>query len=214
VLEFIRDITEVKGRNDMIRLVVLVGVVFAACSVASAGVIDVTYAVSGSPGAWDLNFTVTNNMTGGAVQDIYQFGVDLSAPGIIGSPAGYDPSGPFDSLTNFYYGGSSIFYNNFWSDSSDYTLLLSGTSLSGFMVEVPDDVAPAIVPWFAYATPSSGDPADAYTGPGAFPVPFGAGLEGSASSGSDIASPEPSTLGLLVMGLGIGVILRRTVMRA
>ena len=197
----------------MIRLVALVGVVFAACSVASAGAIDVTYAVSGSPGAWDLNFTVANNMTAGPTQDIYQFGVQLSVPGIIGSPTGYDPSGPSDSLTNFFYSGSSIFYNNFWLDSSNFTLLLSGTSLSGFMVKVPDDVAPAIVPWFAYATPSSGDPAELYTGSGAFAVdPFTAGFEGVASP--DIASPEPSTLGLLAIGLGIGVFLRRNVVRA
>src|ERR1035441_9349749 len=174
VLGFMRDITEVKGRNDMIRLVALVGVVFAACSVASAGAIDVTYAVSGAPGAWDLNFTVTNNMTGGAVQDIYQFGVDLSAPGIIGSPTGYDPNATPLPWTNLFYGGLPINYNNVWLDSFDFTLLQSDTSLSGFMVEVTDAVAPAVVPWFAYATPSSGDPADAYTGPGAFPVPFGA----------------------------------------
>ena len=198
----------------MIRLVALVGVVFAACSVASAGAIDVTYAVSGAPGAWDLNFTVTNNMTVGAVQDIYQFGVDLSAPGIIGSPTGYDPS---TFWNNSGYGGSGINYNNVWSDSSDYNHLLSGTSLSGFVVEVTDAVAPASVPWFAYAYPSSFDPADVYTGSEAFavsPYTFGAGFEGNASSGSDIASPEPSTLGLLVIGLGIGVFLRRNVVRA
>ena len=198
----------------MIRLVALVVAVFGACSVASAGAIDVTYTVSGSAGAWDLNFTVANNMTAGPEQDIYQFGVDLSAPGIIGSPAGYDPSGPLDSWNNVFYGGSNTFYNNFWLDSSNFTLLLSGTSLSGFMVDVPDAVAPASVPWFAYAYPSSQDPADLYTGLGAFAVDpsFGAGFEGIASP--DVVSPEPSTLGLLVIGLGIGVFLRRNVVRA
>ena len=198
----------------MIRLVALVGVVFAACSVASAGVIDVTYAVSGSPGAWDLNFTVANNMTGGPEQDIYQFGVQLSVPGIIGSPTGYDPNATTLPWTNFFNGGLPIYYNNVWADFADYNHLLSGTSLSGFMVEVTDDVAPAVVPWFAYAYPSSQDPGDLYTGSGAFAVSstFGAGFEGVASP--DIASPEPSTLGLLVIGLGIGVFLRRNVVRA
>ena len=193
----------------MIRLVALVGVVFAACSVASAGVIDVTYAVSGSPGAWDLNFTVANNMTGGPEQDIYQFGVQLSVPGIIGSPTGYDPNAIPLPWTNFFYGGSSIYYNNVWLDFFDFNHLLSGTSLSGFIVEVTDDIAPAVVPWFAYAYPSSFDPAELYAGPGAFAVDasFGAGFEGTAS-------PEPSTLGLLVIGLGIGVFLRRNVVRA
>ena len=193
----------------MIRLIVLVVAVFAACSVASAGAIDVTYTVSGSPGAWDLNFTVANNMTGGPQQDIYQFGVQLSAPGIIGSPTGYDPNATTLPWTNFFNGGSQIFYNNVWVDFADFNHLLSGTSLSGFIVEVTDDVAPAVVPWFAYAYPSSFDPNDLYAGPGAFAVDasFGAGFEGTAS-------PEPSTLGLLVIGLGIGVFLRRNVVRA
>jgi hypothetical protein len=197
----------------MIRLVALVGVVFAACSVASAGAIDVTYAVSGSPGAWDLNFTVANNMTVGPTQDIYQFGVQLSVPDIIGSPTGYDPNSPHASLP-FFNGGSTILYNNVWVDFVDFNHLLSGTSLSGFIVEVPDAVAPTEVPWFAYAYPSSFDPADLYAGSGAFAVSevFGAGFEGVASP--DIASPEPSTLGLLVIGLGIGVFLRRNVVRA
>ena len=193
----------------MIRLLALVCVVFVACSVASAGAIDVTYAVSGSAGAWDLNFTVANNMTGGPEQDIYQFGVQLSAPGIIGSPTGYDPNATTLPWTNFFNGGSGIFYNNVWADFADFNHLLSGTNLSGFIVEVTDAVAPASVPWFAYAYPSSLDPADLYTGSGAFAVDpsFGAGFEG-------IASPEPSTLGLLVIGLGIGVFLRRNVVRA
>jgi hypothetical protein len=176
--------------------------------VASAGAIDVTYAVSGSPGAWDLNFTVANNMTVGPEQDIYQFGVQLSAPGIIGSPAGYDPNSPF-ALLPIFAGGSSILYNNVWVDFVDFNHLLSGTSLSGFIVEVTDAVAPASVPWFAYAYPSSFNPDEVYTGSGAFAndPTFGAGFEG-------VATPEPSTLGLLVIGLGIGVFLRRNVARA
>ena len=201
----------------MIRLIVLVVAVFAACSVVSAGAIDVTYTVSGSPGAWDLNFTVANNMTAGPQQDIYEFGVQLSVPGIIGSPTGYDPNATTLPWTNFFYGGSTILYNNVWVDFLDFNHLLSGTSLSGFIVEVPDDVAPAIVPWFAYAYPSSFDPADLYAGPGAFVVDgtFGAGFEGTAGAGSEgTASPEPSTLGLLVIGLGIGIFRRRNVVRA
>ena len=202
----------------MIRLIALVGVVFAACSVASAGAIDVTYAVSGAPGAWDLNFTVTNNMTGGPEQEIYQFGVQLSTPGIIGSPTGYDPNATPLPWTNFFNGGLPIYYNNVWSEDffADFNHLLSGTSLSGLIVEIPDAVAPAQVPWFAYAYPSNQDPNELYTGSGAFAVDpsYGAGFEGNASPASDSATPEPSTLGLLVIGLGIGVFLRRNVVRA
>jgi hypothetical protein len=193
----------------MIRLIVLVVAVFAACSVASAGAIDVTYTVSGSPGAWDLNFTVANNMTVGPTQDIYRFGVQLSVPGIIGSPTGYDPNATTLPWTNFFNGGSQIFYNNVWVDFADFNHLLSGTSLSGFIVEVPDLVAPTVVPWFAFAIPTSFDPADVFVGPEAFvnDPTYGAGFEG-------VASPEPSTLGLLAIGLGIGVFLRRNVVRA
>ena len=46
-----------------------------------AGVIDVTYTVSGSAGNYDLNFTVQNNLPGPPVEDIYFFGVKLSSPG-------------------------------------------------------------------------------------------------------------------------------------
>jgi len=192
----------------MIRLAAFV-VALITCSAASAGAIDVTYTVSGSPGAWDLNFTVANNMTGGPVQDIYQFGVQLSAPGIIGSPAGYDPNATPIPWTNFFNGGKPIFYNNVWVDFVDFNHLLSGTSVSGFIVEVTDDVVPTVVPWFAYAYPSSLDPGELYIGSEAFNVDpsIGAGFEGTAS-------PEPSTLGLLVIGLGIGVFLRRNVVRA
>lgn len=199
----------------MIRLVTLFVALFAACLVASAGVIDVTYTVSGSPGAWDLNFTVANNMTAWPFQDIYQFGVKLSVPGIIGSPAGYDPT-VVGSLTNLFNGGQPIFYNNIWYDGT-FLNLSPGMSLSGFIVEVPDDVAPSSVSWFAYSYPTTGDSADFYTGSDAFnPNVDGlgsAGFEGlAASASSDV--PEPSTFGLLVIGLGAGVFLRRNVVRA
>src|ERR1022692_2371689 len=121
--------TDVKGRNDMIRLVALVVAVFGACSVASAGAIDVTYTVSGLPGAWDLNFTVANNMTAGPEQDIYQFGVQLSVPGIIGSPTGYDPNATSLPWTNFFNGGQPIFFHKAWGCFFFFKHPLSGTRL-------------------------------------------------------------------------------------
>lgn len=202
----------------MIRLLALVCVVFVACSVASAGAIDVTYAVSGSPGAWDLNFTVANNMTAWPFQDVYQFGVKLSAPGITGSPTAYDPN-VFPSWTNaFTSGGSSILYNNIWVDFVDFNHLLPGGSLSGFTVGVADTVAPSSVSWFAFSATTSFDPADIYTGPDAFnidPDILNAGFEGVAAAAQAApAVPEPATVGLLVIGLGIGVFLRLNVVRA
>ena len=176
-----------------------------------AGTIDpvsVTYTVSGQPGAWDLNFTVANNITTGPQQDIFQFGVQLSVSDIIGTPpspyfyAGYYP-GPAEYFV--YDGNVGTSYNNNWfgADSSDTNYLaqlLSGSSLSGFMVAVPDAVAPVLVPWFVYVTPNSGDPADLflpptnwYLGTGSFPVDsYITGFEGTASS--DVASPEPATM--------------------
>src|SRR5262245_45805246 len=155
----------------MIRLLsTRVLLLFAVCFAANSAVaIDVTYSVAGSPGAWDLNFTVHNNLSAWPTQDIYHFGVLLSAPGIIGSPTGYDPNA-YASWTNFFSGGSSLVYNNIWYDGSDFNHLLSGTSLSGFIVEIADATGPTSVPWFAYTVASSFDPGDLYDGTEAFAI--------------------------------------------
>ena len=184
------------------------------CSAAHAGPIDVTYTVSGSPGTWTLDFTVTNQMTAWPTQDIYQFGVLLSGPGVSASPSGYDPT-LIASWTNFFAGGSPLFYNNIWLDVNDFNHLLPGTSLSGFMVMVADAAPPAQVSWFAYSVPSSFDPADLYTGSGAFAVDpnfLTAGFEGTAAAapGPDgVGAPEVSSLTLMAIGVGAGVLLRK-----
>ena len=164
--------------------------------------IDVTYTVSGSAGAWDLNFTVANNMTAFPQQDIYQFGVALSAPGVTGSPTSYDP-GVYATWTNFFQGGKPISYDNIWFDGNDFNHLLPGTSLSGFTVTVADLAAPTSVSWFAFSVPMTFDPADIYSGADAFTIDsdfLTAGFEGDAVIAAPATVPEPTPLGLLVFG--------------
>jgi hypothetical protein len=180
------------------RLVVLVTV---ASSAAYAAAIDVTYTVSGSPGAWDLTFTVSNNLTNWPTQDVYQFGVQLSRPGVIGSPAGYDGT-ITGSWTNLFIGGGPYLYNNVWDDYNDFNHLLPGNRVSGFIVGITDPAPPLSVRWFAFTVPDTFDSNDIYTGTGAFnidPVSLTAGFEGGGSA--DVtASPEPSNIVTLLIG--------------
>lgn len=176
---------------------------------AYAGAIDVTYAVTGSTGAWDLNFTVANNLTSWPTQDIYQFGVELSGPGVIGSPAGYDGT-ITGSWTNFFNGGGPYFYNNIWDDFNDLNHLLPGTSLSGFIAEIGDPTPPTSVRWFAFTVPYTLEATDIYTGTDAFtidPSMLTAGFEG-ATTAVVTATFEPSTTVTLLIG-GLGIALRR-----
>src|SRR5947207_9469222 len=100
---------------------------------AVAGPVNVSYTVSGASGAYILDFTVTNNMIGLLDQDVYFFGVKLSGPGIVGSPAGYDPT-VWPTWSNAPYGGSSSVYNNNLIILGIYTGLLPCNSFSGFYV--------------------------------------------------------------------------------
>jgi hypothetical protein len=198
------------------RLTTLSVTLLTVCLTASAGVIDVTYTVSGSPGSWDLNFTVTNNLIASPTQDVYQFGVVLSAPGITGSPAPYDPN-TIATQINFFNGGSANTYNNNWADFVDFNHLLPGTSLSGFMVNIADAAPPSSVPFYAFSVPSDFDPAHIYGGPGSFnidPAFLTAGFEGTAVEAAAAATPEASTIGLMAIGLGLcGIFRRRIVSR-
>jgi len=159
---------------------------------AQANPIDVSYTVSGTSGAYVLDFTVTNNLLAFPSQNVYFFGVDLSGRDITGSPADYDPNA-WPSWTNTSFGGSSTVYNNNWIDNI-YTDLLPGSSLSGFDVQISDAVAPTAVSWFAFAY--SPDDVDPYTGGGNFNGQQNPGFEGIA--GTDPSVPEPTTwIGML-----------------
>lgn len=196
----------------MMKLTKLLVLLLGASYAANSAAVDVTYTVTGSSGAWNLNFTVTNNMTAWPSQDIYQFGVLLSGPGVTGSPTGYDPT-VFATWTNFFSGGSANFYNNIWYDGTDFDHLLPGTSLPGFVVQIADAVAPSSVPWFALSVANTFDPADIYTGTEAFNIDqdfLTAGFEGTSSQAAVAAvAPEPASISFVLIGLTAGTYLLR-----
>lgn len=178
--------------------------VFAAAG--HAGAIDVSYTVTGVPGAWDINFTVTNNMTAWPAQDVFRFGVSLSATNFVGSPGNFAPSS--NSWTNFFYGGSPTIYNNVWEDPT-FSDLFPPASVSGFIVGIPDIDPPSQVAWFAYSGTTTGDPADAYTGNGAFyNDSVYAGFEGTATAAAT-GVPEPSPAVLVLSASTLLIVLRR-----
>ena len=154
----------------------------------------VSYTVTGTSGDYNLDFTVTNNLNTG--EDIYFFGVQLSAPGITNSPGSFN-STVWSTWNNSPYGGSNITYNNNWIDLS-YSSLLPGNTLGGFDVHDTDSVAPTSVNWFAYGY--FGSP---YTGGDNFYTPYNPGFEGAAQ-----AVPEPMPMAAMGLGL-IGLAVRR-----
>ncbi len=177
-------------KMSVIWLALLAGV-----SSAAAAPIGVSYTATGSAGNWTLNFSVTNGLLG-TDQDIDFFGVLLSAPNVVGSPASYDPT-VYTTWTNSGLGGSSILYNNIWVDGSASNLP-PGSTLSGFEVQVTDLTVPQSVPWFALATGT---------------IPYGGtdyfGTDPTLPGFEGVASPEPSTWLMLAGGLSGFALFRR-----
>lgn len=181
----------------------------------SAGPINVSYTVTGSPGDWTLDFSVNNNLTGYPNQDMYFFGVLLDDQDITGFPAvagsaAYalycNPTCGSPSTSSIYNpsvsDGPNLNYNNVWIESGPFTndtALFPGSTLSGFdVLDTADLTAPTSVSWFAFTVDDRFPDGTNYTGgdnfnsgisgAGQFP-----GFAGTATS----ASPEPSTLILL-----------------
>jgi hypothetical protein len=171
------------------KLFLLSAAALGAAMCAAADPIAVTYGATGSAGNWTLDFTVNNNLSGAPDQALYLFGVVTSAPDVVGSPAGYDPTliGAWDNSS---FGGSSTLYNNVWEDPS-MSQLLPASSLSGFEVHLSDAILPQTVQWFAFTFGST-----QYLGGGNFNDNFNPGFEGTAT-----LVPEPGTTVLLTVGL-------------
>jgi hypothetical protein len=118
----------------------------------------VTYTVTGTTGAYTLDFIVNNTGTLGF--DIYLFTV-LADGNVSGAPAGYNST---SYATSHYWdiGGTQTGpYNNLWIDPT-YTFLPTGATLSGFTVNVTDLTAPTSITFSAFGE----DNGRVYTGPG------------------------------------------------
>lgn len=123
----------------------------------TAAPIDVSYTVTGSPGDWTLDFSVTNNY----LASVFQFHTLVNWGGEVQSPANWTPSG---ILFNFQqYGASSTVYNLSWFNSYYNPILISpgynppfligpGENNSDFQpLHVLDQQAPTSVQWLAWA---------------------------------------------------------------
>lgn len=155
----------------------------------------VDYTVTGTPGNYTLDFSVTNTL--GPGQGLYFFGVKLGARDIVGSPTPFDPD-KWPTWSNSDFGGSFDIYNNNWLDNN-FVGFANGTTVSGFKVHVTDLSAPSSVPWFAYGAGT------AYQGTDNFNTQLNPGFEGVASPA---AVPEP--MSMFAMGAGlVGLIARR-----
>ena len=155
----------------------------------------VTYTVSGSAGAWDLNFEVQNNFLSGE-GSVYFFGVDLATGGNIQSSPGIWDPGTWPTWDNTAYGGSSQVYNNNWIDQSFTDMIAEGTSRNGFIARSTDAVAPTAVNYFMYMFEGT------YGGNDNFNNSTNPGFEGRAT-----VAPEPASMA--VLGLGAAAMLRR-----
>lgn len=156
----------------------------------------VTYAVSGSPGDWTLDFNVENTTN----QLLYFFGVDLPS-GLIGSPTGWVTDDTWNTGID---GGSGINYDNTWITLvNGVDGIPIGGSLSGYLVTDTSLAAPTSVNWFAYTFDAYGG--SPYTGSDNFNGVDNPGFEGVAES----ATPEPVTTVLLAVAVLIMVLRRK-----
>ena len=180
--------------NMKIKTLALAVLAALSISAVEAAPVDVSYSVAGTPGDWQLNFTVANNI--GGANDIYFWGTQLSSgPNILASPTGWLPA-------NNPWTANGTVYNNNWCDNGCATfnanLIQSGTSLSGFVVEDHDLVAPVSVAFFAYAANGF------YSGPGCFQCGSNPGFQGFATEAA--ATPIPA-VGLPGLAIAFGGLL-------
>ena len=171
----------------------LAALVLAAASAAHAvpGQPNATYQVSGMPGAYTLNFTVSNDLPTALNQNIYYFGIAPDVP-ITNSSSLW---GPFDNENGHIalQASSGIVYNTGWITNPSVPGIASGSALPDFNATFA--TIPAAVNFYAFVYDTTK-----------------IGYEGIATSAA--AVPEASTAGsfglLLAFGLGsLAVVVKR-----
>ena len=172
--------------------------VVASSGLARSNPIDVTFTVSGSPGGWVYDFTVTNNLV--ETNFVYLFGVNLHGPDIVGAPPNFaiaQESNPF-LLPNS--GGS---FDNNWCWEGCATAHISGVfpgqTLSGFTAKDSYSSLPSsAVSWFAYTYNYVGGPS-----PGPADGCFQCGVNALFVGSAPVFTPVPPALLLFASGLGL-----------
>jgi hypothetical protein len=184
--------------NKNIKGLAAAALVSAAGAVAAAPA-DMTYTVTGTSGDWTLNFDVANNMTGTDLS-LYFFGVVVDGGTVVGDPLDFS-STAYTTWNNIVYGGADLTYNGVWINNGhvDY----AGESLDGFLVHSTSVDAPANVEWFAFFSGSQ------YEGLSGLATENGNPGFGGTASPQVSSIPEPSSLALMLAGLGIAGILAK-----
>ena len=138
--------------------------------------VSMTYTVSGTPGDYTLDFSLTNNIPAADGMAVYFFGVQLSDSGSMGVPNS-DWGAYALSWSISGEGGSSLLYNDLWA-SAFYSgeALPSGSTLSGFTVQFTGSVVPVSVPFFAFGVYGE------YGGTDNFNTSTNPGFEGTATA--------------------------------
>ena len=136
--------------RNILRFVAAILLAFAGSfSSANSAPVSVTYSVSGAPGAYIYDFSVTNNINISGNAPLYFFGVQIGNTDIVASPSGWSANAYDTPWSNASYGGSSTSYDNVWCCTGSIAL---GQTLSGFEVESTAAAPLSSVPWFAMAS--------------------------------------------------------------
>lgn len=192
----------------IVAVTLLLSFVLGNAATASADPLGVTYTVTGGPGNWTLDFSVTNNIAGAPNQVFYFFGVALAGSTVTGSPA-LIPADPGIPVFNpsILFGGSNTNYNDIWLGSVDPSDAHPGTTTTGFDVLITSLTAPTSVQWFGFTEDTNFAPTYTaggnfnVTGSQSFNAPVNPGFEGLATPSANPAVTEPASVWLLCSGL-------------